>query len=60
MRYWFYFWAANFILAGSAFVFITIIVSVRGIADLRAMIRALNEHGRAEHSLTDTKSEKPS
>jgi hypothetical protein len=30
MGFWYYFWTENFIVAGSAFLLITLIVSVRG------------------------------
>jgi hypothetical protein len=59
MKYWYYFWTANFILAGSAFVFITLVVLVRGVGDLRAMFRGLNERALGGRFPVDTKSEKP-
>jgi hypothetical protein len=37
MQGWYYFWMANFVLAGSAFAVITLIVLVRGLNDLREM-----------------------
>ena len=33
MNGWYYFWMANFVLAGSAFAVITLIVLVRGLRD---------------------------
>ena len=41
MNYWYYFWIANFILAGSAFAVITVIVLLRGLGDLRHMLANL-------------------
>jgi len=41
MNYWYYFWIANFILAGSTFAIITVIVLVRGLGDLRQMLANL-------------------
>jgi hypothetical protein len=43
MGFWYYFWTINFIVAGSAFVFITVIVLVRGSHDLRSMFARLKE-----------------
>jgi hypothetical protein len=41
MNGWYYFWMANFVLAGSAFAVITIIVLVFGLRDLREMFANL-------------------
>lgn len=41
MNSWYYFWMANFVLAGSAFAIITVIVLVRGLRDLREMFANL-------------------
>ena len=41
MNGWYYFWVANFLLAGSAFAVITIIVLVLGVRDLREMFANL-------------------
>lgn len=41
MNLWFYFWTANFIVAGLAFALIALIVALRGMGDLRAMFAAL-------------------
>ena len=41
MNGWYYFWMANFLLAGSAFAVITFIVLVRGLRDLREMFANL-------------------
>jgi hypothetical protein len=41
MKGWYYFWIANFVLAGSVFAIIAIIVLVRGLVDLRQMFASL-------------------
>ncbi len=41
MKAWYYFWLANFFVAGSAFAIITVIVLVRGLKDLREMFAKL-------------------
>ena len=51
MGFWYYFWTANFIVAGSSFVLITLIVMVRGSKDLRDMLRGLKDKGTiSEHT----------
>ncbi len=40
---WYYFWVANFVVAGSAFLVIALIVTVHGIGDLRQMFASLRE-----------------
>jgi hypothetical protein len=47
MEYWYYFWLANFLIAGSAFVAITVVVLLRGIGELRAMFAELRHSNRA-------------
>jgi hypothetical protein len=46
MNAWYYFWMANFVLAGSAFAVITVIVMVRGLRDLREMFANLRAEGQ--------------
>lgn len=46
MNAWYYFWMASFLLAGSAFAFIAMVVLVRGIADLREMFAGLRAERR--------------
>ena len=46
MRFWYWFWTGNFIVAGSAFVLIALVVAVGGVADLRRMLEALKREGR--------------
>jgi hypothetical protein len=41
MGFWYYFWTANFIVSGSAFLIITLIVLVRGTKDLKDMLAGL-------------------
>lgn len=41
MNTWYYFWMANFFVAGSAFAVITVIVFFRGLKDLREMFTNL-------------------
>ena len=43
MGFWYYFWTANFVIAGSSFVLITLVVMVRGSQDLRNMLRSLHD-----------------
>ena len=43
MTYWYYFWMFDFVVAGTAFVFILCIVAVKGFADLLAMFRLLDQ-----------------
>lgn len=47
---WYYFWVANFVIAGSAFVIITLIVLVGGIRDLRYMFAKLRQSPEANPS----------
>jgi hypothetical protein len=42
LRFWMWFWTANFILAGGAFAGIALVVAIRGLGDLRAMLAALD------------------
>jgi hypothetical protein len=44
MKYWYYFWLICFVLAGSAFGVIALIVLVGGIKDLRHMFAKLARH----------------
>lgn len=41
MNTWYYFWLANFFVAGSVFAIITVIVLFRGLNDLREMFANL-------------------
>jgi len=44
MGFWYYFWTINFLVAGSAFLIITLIVLVLGGRDLRDMFARLKTH----------------
>ena len=46
MNGWYYFWMTNFLLAGSAFAVITLIVLVLGLRDLREMFAGLRAEAR--------------
>jgi hypothetical protein len=43
MGFWAGFWTINFIIAGGAFALIALVVGIRGVADLRAMLKALRD-----------------
>ena len=43
--HWYLFWTANLVIAGSAFFIITVVVLIRGIADLRGMFARLRVSG---------------
>ena len=45
MKYWNLFWIANFILAGSSFAIITIVVAIRGTREMRDMLVSLRREG---------------
>ncbi len=48
MNCWYLFWMANFVLAGSAFAVITLIVLVRGLRDLREMFAGLRAEAQRQ------------
>lgn len=41
MKYWELFWTLCLLAAGGAFAFITVVVIVKGVPDLREMLRQL-------------------
>jgi hypothetical protein len=41
MTAWYFFWMANFVIAGTAFAVIAVIVLIRGLKDLREMFAGL-------------------
>jgi hypothetical protein len=45
---WYYFWTAAFLVSGSSFALIAVVVMVRGIEDLRALIDVLKRAGHEE------------
>jgi hypothetical protein len=57
--FWYYFWTANFVVAGSAFLVITLIVSVRGGKDLRDMFARLKASSAAQESNAPNEKTKP-
>ena len=48
MNGWYIFWIANFVLAGSAFAIITLIVLVCGVRDLREMFAGLRAEAQRQ------------
>jgi len=48
MDSWYIFWMVNFIIAGSAFAVITLMVLVRGLQDLREMFAGLRAEARRQ------------
>jgi hypothetical protein len=49
-HYWYLFWTANLMIAGSAFLIITVVVMIRGIGDLKGMFGRLRLSGTREDS----------
>jgi hypothetical protein len=43
VKYWEIFWTLSLLVAGSAFAFITVAVIVKGVPDLREMLRQLRQ-----------------
>ena len=41
MKYWEFFWALSLMVAGAAFAIITVVVIIKGVPDLREMLRQL-------------------
>jgi len=41
MNAWYLFWMANFVIAGTAFAVIAVVVAIRGVKDLREMFANL-------------------
>ena len=46
MNAWYFFWMANFVIAGSAFAVIAIVVAIRGVKDLREMFANLRAESK--------------
>jgi hypothetical protein len=46
MNAWYFFWMANFVIAGTAFAVIAIVVAIRGIKDLREMFANLRAEAK--------------
>ena len=43
MKYWEWFWTISLIIAGAAFVFITVVVTFKGFRDLREFFSRLSK-----------------
>ncbi len=41
MKYWQWFWTVSLVIAGTSFAAITAVVTLRGFADLREMLKRL-------------------
>ena len=50
MAFWKGFWMASLLIAGSSFAFITLVVSIRGFADLLNMFSNLRKQGASDVS----------
>ena len=48
MKYWQIFWTLNLVIAGAAFAFITIVVTFRGVNDLRQWFATLLKQKQEE------------
>jgi hypothetical protein len=46
MGFWYYFWTVNFVVSGTVFAVITLVVLVRGSKDLLDMFARLREKQR--------------
>ena len=52
MKYWEIFWTLNLVIAGAAFAFITVVVTVKGVKDLRQWFVNLRRQDQEESSTT--------
>jgi len=52
MDYWYYFWIANFLAAGTGFVIIALVDFVHGIAEFRQMFASLYHRNLVENDRT--------
>ena len=43
MKYWQWFWTISLIVAGAAFAFITVVVTIKGFQDLREFFSRLSK-----------------
>ena len=50
MKYWQIFWTLNLVVAGTAFAFITVVVTVKGVGDLRQWFGKLRRQNQDEKS----------
>lgn len=49
MKYWQWFWTVSLIAAGISFAVITVVVTLRGFADLREMFKGLLKQKKEDH-----------
>lgn len=47
MNLWLLFWTICLLVAGASFALITVIVTIKGVGDLREWFRSLNQQNRA-------------
>jgi hypothetical protein len=52
MKFWEVFWTLNLVVAGAAFAFITVVVTIKGVGDLRQWFGNLRRQNREESSTT--------
>jgi hypothetical protein len=52
MKFWEIFWTINLVVAGAAFAFITVVVTAKGVNDLRQWFGQLRRQNREESSRT--------
>ena len=48
MKYWEIFWTLNLVVAGTAFAFITVVVTIKGVNDLRQWFANLRSQKQEE------------
>jgi hypothetical protein len=48
MKYWQIFWTLNLVVAGTAFAFITVAVTIKGVSDLRQWFGKLSRQNQEE------------
>jgi len=59
-RYWYLFWTANLVIAGSAFFIITVVVMIGGIGDLIGMFARLRVPSTCDDSIDKRSEDSPS
>ena len=53
MKFWEIFWTLNLVIAGAAFAFITVVVTIKGVNDLRQWFGNLRRQNREGSSTTN-------
>ena len=48
MNLWLYFWTFSLIVAGAAFAFITVVVTIKGASDLREWFSSLQRQNKEQ------------